>query len=935
MKKHLLLGLLAGMTALSASALGDKEFVYTNQGRFQISNAQNLYTGNFTDFSGWTAISATEGTAVSSLFTTDTDETVGTFIKSQVNTSTEGMYYQYTPVDASASFVVSFKAKGTAVSAGVPPLTTVLATNTYEAAPYATVACMGDAANVIKVVGVAEDGTETDLNSPVQIPGEWDTVAFGVDPDGASYSYYKIYFQAMNTSLEIADLQIQSAVKVANLKQRDALLKYADAFATANPDVVTSDYTENYDLVKGISDLSTQAELEDAMTGLNTILTENVKPTFDDQLTSTQSKFGTWSKLQKQSTWGQWTCYPSGRGFCSADQYPDLGHYTGYAYWSYTKGGYCGISMDATLEKGNYVFVTNALGQSRMKKSSKCWDVNTGLEYVYGKMFVINAAGDTIATTGNYGISPRDYTQGVLSFSVAEAGTYSIWMQSYAYDDYVEAMLGGALILKDVELYGKTNAEYSKLQETYYSNVQTQVTAGRTGLDTAKGYIASADYKWGKADLQAMIDSCEAKVKAYEDSLEDKAAVIATMPEDYAGGTSTISKGSEEVDAMAYRAYVNATKYVLDANTKFLAKNDTLASLAAAIASAKTTFGKRIYETSTTKADFEAEIAQAEALNAEMLAADYSEENAAKIVAENAALVEAANTFASSVPAENIKDIIDIDFSNAATIADADVETANTTDNTGVAATIAGKLGEMTFTNFSVSSPSTITVCPYELGIAASNGEKDSLGILRCGNGVATVAVSGAPVKSTDIVTVSFDYYYGLFTGKNSGYYVLSEEGDTICGLVCSKYDGTEVFNTFAVDFNNNITGVGSSSASNAAIAASSNATRFTIVLDYGKGTMYCTTSGSKGAFTSNEVAFDINKKIGSFVLYSNYTNHDRRCWFDNLKIQNVAAGVDAGISNVTSSSVADGAIYNIAGQKVGKNYKGIVVKNGQKFINK
>jgi hypothetical protein len=39
------------------------------------------------------------------------------------------------------------------------------------------------------------------------------------------------------------------------------------------------------------------------------------------------------------------------------------------------------------------------------------------------------------------------------------------------------------------------------------------------------------------------------------------------------------------------------------------------------------------------------------------------------------------------------------------------------------------------------------------------------------------------------------------------------------------------------------------------------------------------------------------------------------------------------GISTVVSSKKASSAIYNIAGQKVDKNYKGLVIKNGKKMI--
>jgi hypothetical protein len=59
--------------------------------------------------------------------------------------------------------------------------------------------------------------------------------------------------------------------------------------------------------------------------------------------------------------------------------------------------------------------------------------------------------------------------------------------------------------------------------------------------------------------------------------------------------------------------------------------------------------------------------------------------------------------------------------------------------------------------------------------------------------------------------------------------------------------------------------------------------------MDYGKKTMYCTISSINGSTTSEEVALeDVPTK---FILQSNYNNNDRRAWFDNLKIQRIAAG--------------------------------------------
>ena len=47
-------------------------------------------------------------------------------------------------------------------------------------------------------------------------------------------------------------------------------------------------------------------------------------------------------------------------------------------------------------------------------------------------------------------------------------------------------------------------------------------------------------------------------------------------------------------------------------------------------------------------------------------------------------------------------------------------------------------------------------------------------------------------------------------------------------------------------------------------------------------------------------------------------------------------ADESAGVNEVKAATKADnGAIYNLAGQQVSKNYKGVVVKNGRKFIQK
>lgn len=51
------------------------------------------------------------------------------------------------------------------------------------------------------------------------------------------------------------------------------------------------------------------------------------------------------------------------------------------------------------------------------------------------------------------------------------------------------------------------------------------------------------------------------------------------------------------------------------------------------------------------------------------------------------------------------------------------------------------------------------------------------------------------------------------------------------------------------------------------------------------------------------------------------------------LPTQKVTAGTPTGITNITTSAADNAPIFNLAGQKVGKGYKGVVIKAGKKMI--
>lgn len=69
-----------------------------------------------------------------------------------------------------------------------------------------------------------------------------------------------------------------------------------------------------------------------------------------------------------------------------------------------------------------------------------------------------------------------------------------------------------------------------------------------------------------------------------------------------------------------------------------------------------------------------------------------------------------------------------------------------------------------------------------------------------------------------------------------------------------------------------------------------------------------------------------------AYLKFPNGTSNAAKMFLINLDED----GSTTGISDIaTKANAADGAIYNLAGQKVGSDYKGIVIKNGKKYLNK
>ena len=939
MKKRLLFALMAMCVALSGFALSQGEFVYTPQGRFQITGDNQNANNAFQDMTGWTVIGA--GKTLEDKFTTNANGLAAGFnsvVSLDGESIGEGMYYRFEPTDASGTYIVSFKLKG-AILDNVKP--------NYPSDGYGE----AQAVNLVKVAGntagtytYPEATDEVVVNTAEELSEEWQTFNYAIQGDGTARIWF-ISFVRMATTVEIADLQIAPAVQVADLRQRDVMLNklkaYRDVYNWPAETWTKFDgYPEIITNLEAIGDENGQAELDELLVTAKEVLDEFLYENMDDYLSNYKENYlGLYDgekNLQKFNTIGEWYCLPENRGHWSVNDYPDMGHFGGNNSWCYNSpNNPMGIYMQKTFDPGSYVFTIESLAALRSDPTSNSWSHNQGWNPAYGVASIVKvvdgAPADTIVSVVQ-DLDSRVFTPFIVPVQITEGGTYEIALKGWCKDAYKDLKNGSVVIVKDATLYGKNDNKYNQKELAYEADVREQITTGRENLTKATGYIADAEYLWGKATLQACVDTVETKIAKYEAMSQDD--IIATYDRDaYVRADRT---KTAEAGLLVYEVYTEAVRDILAANKLFEAVNDTLNSMQATIANAETTIALRIYDSATGKDALRAAIEKAKGIQAQMKASEYSEENAAIIVAANAELEEAVALFTTTIPADCIATLADIDFEKPAEL-DFDTFFYN----------IVGAKGYMTIPNFSTAAATDNY--EYEQGFW-SNGEQLWKGYLRVGNGEGTVDFDPTENGSmgTNILKVACDMYIQGLSGKSLGFYLkyVNEENQDadLFGIFHNFYNGTNTTNTCNANLDyiwaksgGNYNNASPADATDSITANPLQKTHFEVIMDYGKKAMYCTISSPNGSTTSEEVALEAIPT--KFVLKCDYNNVDRRAWFDNLLIQRITAGEydPTAIETVANSQLpnANSQMYNLAGQKVGKDYKGLVIKNGRTFVNK
>ncbi len=899
MNKRILLPCLGLLCSLGSFAYEKGDYVFTPTERLKVTSETNLITNG--DFSVQSPSDANFGWKDATGANVSTDY--------WLPTSTEGYegkaglisqsddaaatLYQAVPFTAGQKLVVSFKIKASDAFTS-----SITSGNTNYIDVYA---------NADGSVSKTAERFQQ-VASTVAIGSEWTDVAycFTDTVSGGSTGSVVISLGRLPQGTVISDFEVKEVKQVFDTRIADRAFAYTD-YLLENESLFPEgidDFKEYYNEVKeGIytEDADDITTAEAMLEGFDDVQEEWLDQNSTELITyCSKYDITTVSAASKGlKNTGDWYFEPSGSRWA---------HSSGSAYFnSSISGNYslpaqtCMIkkSVGAPFTAGEkFLFRMDGMGyhyfKSKVDGSYYTADYSKVVESA--KMFVNN---DTVTWTS---VSPRAYsTYGAIGTVPTDAEQVIAGIQFADFGDHGGWVSCGKPSLRIIG-YSESAIKRAK----YINDVYVQQQALKTRLDNAAADISDAQRPWGNQPLQ---DSVDVYTPLYEASLA------------YVDAEGNDLK-NPDMPASGYEdTLLAAVRNMNTARNNFSKINKPFTDIVSAVAAANETKALRIYSGSTKKGELDAAITAAQDLHDAKLTTTFNSEDSLALVNVNSDLVSAIAAYKEAVPQTTI---VDIDFGTQENPTAIMARTEGTEEDGTTVYYIPGAQGEMVLTD------STCCALGYE--------NTDSLGMLHFGPTTGTVKFSGAPIKSTDIVKVSFDYYFGNLLNCSAGWYIKDADGNDIAALYFSKYNGTATVNTLDVNFNSYVVGAGSSSVSNAAIAAKSNRTHFDVILDYGKAKMYCETSSTKGDARTEEVDLNVAQTPAQFLISSNYNTAARYCWFDNLKISNVAAGEYDGINDVTTGkdAVKNNVKYNLAGQRIMTPSKGqIYIMNGKKYIAK
>ena len=814
---------------------------------------------------------------------------------------------------------------------------------------------------------------------------EWKTVAYAFDADGTKKLV--MHFEKLAANTMITNIRIFPVLKTFDDRILQTKLAYVDKL------IATGKFTKDTETgfienVVGVirSMLETEGALDDpnGVTELLTAYEEELQKWYDlnaADLLKDEKRWSTLGDTRKQNgmnegkagynwkgTGGRWFHKNNG----GSNEITNDGDEIGHRYQGGVEGNASQYYTITPANAGTYMFSLDMVGHYMAGgKSNKTYLSDTGDNYVtdwnrpftgvtmYAGKDVMGADAEANAAMNNEqegqkvdcgNIANPNAKQNPQKFVVfyevsqemVDAKTPITFGITYILDpDRTPTKMGSNVNIANpqIRLIGITQDVIDFQNEVVKIVAQQGPLKERLDLAAADMEKAAADgYPYGKADLKHVADSIQVIYETSLTVIDAEGKVLNEQAIKDMMDAATLGMGKLYSDSL-----LSAVNTMNSARNAF-ANVNRLASTTypQKVADAEAVYADPFYGAGD-KTTFRAAIDAAIAKRVELLATANDENRVVTdslMNVELATLAEATEAFKTSA---NNQPVIDIDFS------------------TGFVATeeghkIVGNKGEMFFTNANPESNNVDKEMSYALGFG-----EEYLDVLRIGSAESWVNIPEADqAGAEDVFRVNFDLWSNRLSGKSIIVELRNAADQRIAGFKYDPYDNATGYNDFDNAANEGMTlnlntSFLAGTAGDVATLVDAYKTSFTLLVDYKAQAVQGITVTTKGTFTGKLIPIRVNateatetteavpldgNKVAKFVLSSDYASYQgRRCWFDNLKMYKYASQAEGPITGVeavkTVVKANNDAIYNLAGQKVGKDYKGIVIKNGRKMIQK
>ena len=934
MKKRLLLAALALVSVVGAFALEVDSYVYNAAGeRMKITGENLVANGNFaTGLDGWTLTGETAETT----FTVVDGEGPNGEAVLKSNGATEGdvlscVWGPEAKLEGGQTYVVSFQIK----PSGSPLTTTV---GTTVGSNYIDFFMNGDGSTT-HVATTDEAPVVNIATAKVGLLADvWSTVAYTFDYSEGQYVV--MHLERLATDAMVTNIAIQTAEKVYDIRIAEAKFAFAKQlmddpnFNTADAADARTKLANWITRLEGLieaGEFDDESDSEEKMERFNNLFEEyldvssvNMQSQIPGLDIASQDYYGRGGigsraatyKLDLSGNWGHLDTEPDALRSAIQLNYAHSATYAAY---------------HEDFPAGKYFF-TAEIRNANTGKTSWPTEPVFNLEMDGCKMFIANDSIDLETISG------EQYQRFYMIADVDEAGKF----RAGVYWPGVSS--GGAFFIRNTsvrafDLTVLDQVEHIQAWKTYIAQWNAAVGARK---NVAAKY-GNANYPWAQDSLMSAMQTWDPVYFGHQSlgwsTAEGTDAGVASTDELTEWATYQGADPESGVQYQLVRNYQWANNYVVN-------MNKVITDLGNAIEEAKKTRNKGTNATGDRDTYRAAIVAALNTLTTLRATTTDATREADSTTFANALETLNAATAAFLASVTDIP-IVDIDFSNPFTpvLDEEGAESGNYV--------IKGVAGEMNFGS-KVNLENNNTDVTFVLGV-----DEEYLDVLRVGNGTGTVALNTA--DDMNKLVAQFDLFVGNLSGKNVYVELQNEAGERVAGFSINRYNASLAYNDFnsvlttggdGLNLLDYVTGVGSSSASNGAIAAESNKSHFELTVDYQNQKLQGTLVNGKNA-TCEGVAMPFrseitDQKVTKFVLGSNYNNKDRRCWFDNLKVFTYGAGAadfdeditdptwaeTTGINNIAGTTAAPAGIYSLTGVKLnGVPAKGLYIMNGKKYI--